>query len=87
MAEALESTYPWRTGRSVGRTIYACPPGSSYRNGEILIGMMDSEDLATRVVEVHNWWVEVHKEADEKWKEWLDEQLPHNAQDDGDVCA
>src|SRR4029077_15499823 len=28
---------PWRRGTQVGRTIYACPPGSSYRQGEVLI--------------------------------------------------
>lgn len=54
MSDALEVTWPWRTGRSVGRTIYACPPGSSYRVGEVLIGMMDSPELATAAVEAHN---------------------------------
>lgn len=50
----LEATWPWRTGRSVGRTIYACPPKSSHRNGEVLIGMMDSPELAAAAVEAHN---------------------------------
>lgn len=45
---------PWRTGKSIGRTIYACPPGSSYRDGEIVIGMMDTPELAAHVVLVHN---------------------------------
>lgn len=59
---ALEATWPWRTGRSVGRTIYACPPGSSYRNGEVLIGMMDSPELATAAVEAHNFLLGEQKE-------------------------
>jgi hypothetical protein len=48
---------PWRTGRSVGRTIYACPPGSSYRNGEALIGIMDTPELADAAVTAHNAWL------------------------------
>ena len=51
---ALESSWLWRTGKSVGRTIYACPPGSTYRNGEILIGMMDSPEIAQDAVDAHN---------------------------------
>lgn len=45
---------PWRVGKSVGRTIYACPPGSSYRDGEELIGMMDTPLLAEEAVASHN---------------------------------
>lgn len=56
-AEALESTYPWRTGRSVGRTIYACPPGSTYRDGETLIGLMDTPELARAAVVAHNLFI------------------------------
>jgi hypothetical protein len=54
MNEPLEATWPWRSGKSIGRTIYCCPPGSSYRNGEILIGMMDTPELAQAVVDAHN---------------------------------
>jgi hypothetical protein len=45
---------PWRVGTQVGRTIYACPPGSHYRHGEVLIGMMDSVELAREAVDAHN---------------------------------
>lgn len=51
---ALEATWPWRVGQSVGRTLYACPPGSSYRDGEVLIGLMDSPELAQEAVTAHN---------------------------------
>lgn len=51
---AIENTWPWRTGTQVGRTIYAMPPGSSYRNGEVLIGMMDSPEIAEDAVRCHN---------------------------------
>ncbi|MGH9023887.1 MAG: hypothetical protein ACRDV9_12440 [Acidimicrobiia bacterium] len=44
---------PWRTGRNVGRTIYVCPPDSRYREGEVLIGMMDTPELAEWVVMCH----------------------------------
>lgn len=62
-------TVPWRTGRHVGRTIYACPPGSSYRYGEGLIGMMDTLELAEHVVEIHNWWLQIRQQGDETWAE------------------
>jgi hypothetical protein len=71
----------WRVGRSVGRTVYVVEGRND--PSDILVGMFDSEHLAQHVVEVHNWWVEVHKEADAKWVEWLHEQLPLSAQDDG----
>jgi hypothetical protein len=48
---------PWRTGTSPGtdgRTIYACPPGSSHRHGEVLIGMLDTRELAQEAVRAHN---------------------------------
>ena len=45
---------PWRTGKSIHRTIYACPPGSSYRDGEVVIGMMDTPELAEAAVFAHN---------------------------------
>jgi hypothetical protein len=48
------ATVPWRTGQSVGRTIYACPPGSSHRDGEVLIGIMDTPELAKAAVDAHN---------------------------------
>lgn len=49
---------PWRTGKSIGRTIYACPSVSSYRDGEIVIGMMDSPEIAQHIVDIHNEWLE-----------------------------
>ena len=53
---------PWRTGKSIGRTIYACPPGSSYRDGEIVLGMMDTPEIARHIVEIHNEWWEHQRE-------------------------
>lgn len=47
----------WRTGRKVGRTIYACV-GDSTRN-DVLIGMMDTPALANCTVDVHNAWVRI----------------------------
>lgn len=57
MSEPVAAAYcswPWRTGTQVGRTLYAMPPGSSYRHGEVLIGLMDTAELAREVVEAHN---------------------------------
>lgn len=44
---------PWRTGRKVGRTIYA-QVGKKPSDRDVLIGMMDSPLLATAVVVAHN---------------------------------
>jgi hypothetical protein len=33
------------------------PPGSSYRDGEVLIGMMDTPELARAVVDAHVAWL------------------------------
>lgn len=43
----------WRTGRSVGRTIYA-QLGALPGDEDILIGMLDSRDLASEAVYGHN---------------------------------
>lgn len=44
---------PWRTGRSVGRTVYR-QRGADPAKGDDLIGLMDSPELATQVVEAVN---------------------------------
>jgi hypothetical protein len=44
---------PWRTGRKVGRTIYAVV-GKEPSDRDVLIGMMDSALLAADVVMAHN---------------------------------
>lgn len=44
---------PWRVGGKVGRTIYAVTvPGDQL--GDVLIGMMDTRELAALVVDEHN---------------------------------
>lgn len=45
--------FPWRTGRSVGRTIYAMT-GEDPSKRDILIGLMDDCALADEVVRAHN---------------------------------
>ena len=46
-------TFPWRVGRSVGRTVYAVT-GPEATKTDVLIGMMDSRALAAEVVDAHN---------------------------------
>lgn len=48
---------PWRIGRKVGRTLYA-QLGEEPSDDDPLIGVMDYEWLATRVVSVHNFVLE-----------------------------
>lgn len=49
--EALDRR--WRTGRKIGRTIYA-QVGSQSSDDDPVLGMMDSIALAARVVSDHN---------------------------------
>jgi hypothetical protein len=45
--------YPWRTGRKVGRTIYA-QFGPEPTDDDLLVGVMDTRELAQEAVESHN---------------------------------
>lgn len=47
------TTQPWRTGRKVGRTIYA-QPGEHPDDNDPLIGVMDTPALAHEAVTAHN---------------------------------
>lgn len=47
------ATAEWRTGRSVGRTIYAMRGGIP-SDTDPLIGVMDTPQLARAAVEAHN---------------------------------
>lgn len=53
MSDPLVLTLPWRTGRRVGRTVYAQfskdPAGT-----DVLIGVMDTPELADEAVASHN---------------------------------
>lgn len=56
-----EAHFKWRCGRKVGRTIYA-QLGSEPSDDDVLIGMMDSPEIAAEVVDSHN-----------SYREWPDE--------------
>lgn len=43
----------WRTGRKVGRTVYAII-GSTPSDRDVLIGVMDTASIAAHVVRAHN---------------------------------
>lgn len=45
--------YKWRTGRKLGRTIYAII-GQNASDIDVLIGMMDTVELAEEAVMAHN---------------------------------
>jgi hypothetical protein len=44
---------PWRTGRKLGRTLYICN-GETPGDDDQLVGMMDTPELADRVVDAVN---------------------------------
>lgn len=48
-----ERTLPWRVGRKLGRTIYAMGDQDDEGDG-VLIGVMDTAELAREAVEAHN---------------------------------
>lgn len=47
------SALPWRVGRTVGRTIYAMV-GAAPSEDDVLIGMMDTAELAGEACVAHN---------------------------------
>lgn len=53
----------WRTGRKVGRTVYA-QLGHEPSDGDILIGMMGTPLLAAAVAATHNYWLVVQGDRD-----------------------
>ena len=53
MTDGDYSQVPWRVGRSVGRTIYAVVDPDADK--QVLIGMMDTRELAADAVESHNF--------------------------------
>ena len=72
MADPL--SLPWRTGRHVGRTIYSqISPDPS--DGDVLIGVMDTRELAAEACEAHNRRLQVariHHEIGEALAETVD---------------
>jgi hypothetical protein len=57
----------WRVGGSVGRTIYAVTGAGGHEHARddeaVLIGMMDTPELAAEACEAHNWRLGIHREA------------------------
>ncbi len=45
---------PWRTGRHLGRTVYA-RLGPQASDDDPVLGMMDSRELAEEACEAHNY--------------------------------
>lgn len=50
---------PWRPGRKVGRTIYAMV-GPYPSDDDVLIGVMDTPELAEYAVDAHNFFLGRH---------------------------
>lgn len=64
----MQTIYPpkcWRTGRKVGRTIYL-QHGDEPSDDDQLIGVMDSPDLAERVVMAVNVLTALARDTQEK---------------------
>jgi hypothetical protein len=57
---------PWRTGGSIGRTIYAVLGTGGHEHARddeaVVIGIMDTEQLASGVVAAHNEWIKKYGE-------------------------
>jgi hypothetical protein len=50
---AAPNWLPWRTGRKVGRTLYA-QIGNVPSDDDVLIGVMDTPELADEAAKAHN---------------------------------
>lgn len=61
MPDPFLARQPWRVGRKVGRTIYAMV-GPEASDDDVLIGMLDTRELARAAVEQHNAHLE-HAQA------------------------
>jgi hypothetical protein len=58
--------HPWRTGGSVGRTIYVVLGAGGQEHArddehDVVIGLMDTAQLAEGAVVAHNDWLKKHK--------------------------
>lgn len=53
---------PWRTGRTLGRTVYARTGGEDWK-ADTCIGIMDTRELAEAVVRAHNRELERRAES------------------------
>jgi hypothetical protein len=66
----------WRTGRSLGRSIYAMPPDATAASkGDRFLGLMESPELAVLVVALYNDALETDRiyevrrlAAEQRWK-------------------
>jgi hypothetical protein len=63
--QAFLARLPWRTGRRVGRTIYAQVSGKA-NSVDVLIGLMDTVELADEVVASHNALLVMHPPGGER---------------------
>jgi hypothetical protein len=66
MEESEYAAAQWRTGRTVGRTIYAMR-GSAPSDTDPLIGVMDTPELARVAVSDHNIQVNYFNERNGVW--------------------
>jgi hypothetical protein len=57
---ALETTRAWRVGRKVGRTIYMIVHTEA-SDDDVLIGVMDSPEIAAEAVTAHNHYLWNHR--------------------------
>jgi hypothetical protein len=50
---------PWRTGRTLGRTMYARTGGDDYK-ADAEFGMLDTRELAAEACDAHNLALDLH---------------------------
>jgi hypothetical protein len=60
---------PWRVGRKVGRTIYQ-QVGPEPSDDDVLIGVMDTPDLAWQAVAAHNFRIGI---GSSMWRAFADD--------------
>jgi hypothetical protein len=70
MAEVVSQ--PWRCGSQVGRTLYV--DHGQDKDPSYLFGLVDDPAIARHIVDVHNFWLDLQREADEAWTRWQAEQ-------------
>lgn len=53
------TAFPWRTGRTLGRTVYARTGGDDWK-ADTVIGMLDTPELAAGACAAHNDMLRLH---------------------------
>lgn len=62
---------PWRQGGQIHRTLYV---DNGKKDPANLFGLVDEAEIATHIVELHNWWLDITRRGEVAWADMRPEQ-------------